>query len=63
MNPFLRDTRSRFRLLGKNPGFAAVAIFALASGIGANTAIFRVSCATHNSLLHPIERTRDGLLP
>jgi len=50
MANFLRDTRFGFRLLRKNPGFAAVAILALALGIGANTAIFSIFYAT---LLEP----------
>src|SRR5579864_340627 len=36
----LHDVRYGVRLLGKNPGFAAVCILTLALGIGANTAIF-----------------------
>jgi putative ABC transport system permease protein len=46
VNNLRRDTRFGFRLLRKNPGFAAVAILALALGIGANTAIFSIFYAT-----------------
>src|SRR5579872_5136652 len=46
MARLLCDFRFAFRLLRQNKGFAAIAILALALGVGPNTAIFSVIYAT-----------------
>src|SRR5271155_3771125 len=51
MTNLWRDVRFGFRLLRKNPCFAAFAVLALALGIGANTAIYSIVYAT---LLEPL---------
>jgi putative ABC transport system permease protein len=42
MKSLILDIRHSFRVLSKNPGFAAIAILTLALGIGSSTAIFSI---------------------
>src|SRR5438552_3345191 len=51
MPTLVQDIRYALRLLAKRPAFAAVAIFTLAIGVGATTAIFTVVNAV---LLSPL---------
>ncbi len=68
MSNFLHDVKYAARMLGKHPGFTALAVVALALGIGANTAIFSMAYALlekpvsvpETKGLYAVEDTREG---
>jgi len=59
VDTFLLDLRYGARMLARSPGFTAVAVFALALGIGANSAI---SSIIYGVLLRPLPYPEAGRL-
>ncbi|HXJ15585.1 MAG TPA: ABC transporter permease [Candidatus Polarisedimenticolia bacterium] len=56
ISELVQDVRFGFRMLRKNLGLTALAVFALAIGIGVNTAVF----TAFNATLRPIQATDPG---
>ena len=59
VDTILQDVRYGLRLLRRNPGFSLAAIFMLALGIGANTAIFSL---VYGVLIRPLPYQNGGQL-
>ncbi len=58
MAAFVQDLRYGLRMLARNPGFTAVAVFSLALGIGPNTTIFSLINAVFLSEVTAVEPER-----
>jgi len=59
MHQLIQDVRFGIRMLGKTPAFTAVAVFVLALGIGANSAMFTLVDAL---LFRPLAGRADELV-